>query len=98
MKQDITVEVGEDDLIFKISDDDFNKYINEQMPDDKVNAGFNFLSRTIDEASKEKFEKIALNGATPKGIVVMQIVGAVSSEFGSGVSITLKKSNALPKG
>ena len=96
MAQVITVEVADVDINFNISDDDFNKYINDQMPNEKVNSAYNFLSRTVDEKSKDAFKKIALNGVVPKGLVVMQIVGVVAEEFGSGVSINLKKQKGSP--
>jgi len=97
MTQEITVEVSDVDIKFNVSDDDFNKYINDQMPNEKVNSAYNFLSRTVDADSKDEFKKIAVNGATPKGMVVMQIVGVVAEEFGSGVSISLKKQKGSPE-
>lgn len=97
MAQVITVEVADIDINFNVSDDDFNKYINDQMPNEKVNSAYNFLSRTVDEKSKDEFKKIALNGVVPKGLVVMQIVGVIAEEFGSGVAINLKKPKKSPK-
>jgi len=96
MSHVITVTVADVDVNFNVSDDDFNKYINDQMPNEKVSSAYNFLSRTVDEDSKEEFKKIALNGAVPKGLVVMQIVGVVAEEFGSGVAISLKKPKESP--
>lgn len=94
MSKNITVTVGDIELQFAVSNSDFNQYINEQMPNDKVNPAFNFLSRTVTDAID--FQSVALVDGEPNGLVVMQIVGEVAGEFGGGVSVSLKKPKASP--
>jgi hypothetical protein len=92
----ITITVADKDINFNIESDDFNQYINEQMPTDKVGPAYNFLSRTVLEEDREKFKSIALSGGKPNGFIVMQMAGVTAEEFGGGVSISLKKPKASP--
>lgn len=87
----ITMQVGDADLSFQVTNDDFNQYINEQMPNDKVGPAFNFLSRAVTDKDKKAFKEVALIDGKPNGLIVMQIVSVVAEEFGGGVSISLKK-------
>lgn len=88
---EITVTVGEQDLVFDVAMDDYNRFINETLPNDKVNPAFNLLSRTVKESDKEAFKKIVLVDGKPNGMIVMQIAGVVVGEMGGEVSISIKK-------
>lgn len=90
MKQ-LSVTVGDIDLDFEVETDDFNQYLNEQMPNDKVAPAYNFLARTVKDESKDALKKIALDDGKPNGIVVLQIAGVLAEQFGAGVQISLKK-------
>lgn len=96
-KQPITAMIGDDELTFNVGDDDFNRFINEQTPGDKVTPAYNFLSRTVDEQSRDRFRKLALNDEQqPKGLIVMQLVGVITMDFGADVTVTIKKSKPSP--
>lgn len=87
----LTVTVGKDELTFDVTHDDFNQYLNEQMPTDKVTPAYNFLSRTVVDDSRDAFKKTMLADGKPKGIAVLQVAGVLAGEFGGEVQISLKK-------
>ena len=86
-----TVTIGDQDFDFNPTVDDFNQYLNAQMPNNKVAPAHNFLMRTIDENQKDDFKKIALLDGKPNGMVVLEVAGVVAGEFNGGVAISLKK-------
>jgi hypothetical protein len=93
----ITVTVGDEELVFEATHEDFNRYINEQMPNDKVGPAYNFLSRTVAEGSKEAFKRLALtDDQKPKGLIVLQIAGVITQELGGDVQVAIKKPKASP--
>ena len=93
---ELTVTVDNKELTFSVTNDDFNQYLNEQMPNDKVAPAFNFLSRTVVESSRDNFNAVLVVDGKPKGIAVLQVAGVLAGEFGGGVQISLKKPSALP--
>lgn len=93
----VTVTVGHDDLNFDVSTEDFNKYINSQMPNNKVAPAFNFLSQTVVKEDKEKFKQLLVDNNTPRGMLVVQVAGVLAEEFGAGVEISVKKPSSSPK-
>lgn len=92
----ITVSVGDKDLEFNVDVTDYNQYINEQMPQDKVQPAYNFLVRTVAEESKDDFKQLAISDGKPNGLIVLQIVGLITQEIGGSVSITIKKPKDSP--
>ncbi|MCX4187166.1 putative phage tail assembly chaperone [Methylophaga sp. OBS4] len=94
MSQQTTVTIGEQDFDFSIGVDDYNRYINEQMPNDKVAPAFNFLMRTVAEKQKDAFKKVVLVDGKPNGFLVMQVAQELVVDYTGGVKVSLKK----PKG
>jgi hypothetical protein len=93
----ITVSVGDKDLVFNAGHEDFNRFINEQMPNDKVGPAYNFLSRTVTDESRDAFKRIALTeDLKPKGMIVLQIAGVITQELGGDVQVAIKKPKASP--
>jgi hypothetical protein len=93
----ITVSVGDTDLNFAADHDDFNRFINEQMPNDKVGPAFNLLSRTVTDDSRDDFKRIVLTeDKKPKGLIVLQIAGVITQELGGDVTVAVKKPNPSP--
>jgi len=91
---EIKVYAGAETLIFHVDVDDYNQYLNEQMPQDKVSPAFNMLSRTVDQGCKEKFLKLVLKNGKPLGVLALQMAGMIGCEFGAEVQISLKKPSA----
>ena len=97
MSEPIIVQVGEYELAFNADDEDFNRYLNEQTPSDKVGPAWNFCSRTVDEASREWLNKVALTeNLKPKGVIVLQIAAVIVQELGGDLTIAVKKPKASP--
>ncbi len=88
---EITVEVGDKELRFDVSMSDYNKFINETLPNDKVNPAFNLLSRTVKDDDKEAFKKAAMVDGEVNGMVVMTMAGVVIGDMGGTVDISIKK-------
>ncbi len=91
MASALVVSVGDVDLHFNVGVDDYNKYINNTQPNDKVLPAFNFLSSTLVKEDREKFKEAVLVNDKPHGFIIMQIVGVLAVDFGADVEISLKK-------
>lgn len=94
MSQQTTVTINDQDFDFSIGVDEYNRYINETNPNDKVAPAFNFLMRTVNEKQKEDFKKVVLVDNKPNGFLVMQVVGEMVGDVTGKVKVSLKK----PKG
>ncbi|MEQ1636714.1 MAG: putative phage tail assembly chaperone [Methylococcales bacterium] len=98
MTDPIIVTIGDDELTFNADDEDFNQYLNEQTPSDKVSPAWNFLSRTVDDSSRDTLNKVALtDNLKPKGIIVLQIAAVIVQELGGDLTIAVKKPKSGPK-
>lgn len=86
-----TVTIGETDFDFKYETESFNQYLNEQMPNDKINPAFNFLMRTVVAEQKEQLKQTLLDGQTVNGVVALQVAGVLAQQYSGGVNISLKK-------
>ena len=93
---EVTVTVDNKELTFSVTNDDFNQYLNEQMPLDKVPPAFNFLSRTVVEDCRDDFKAVMLEDGDVRGMIALQVAGVISGKFGSEVQISLKKPIKLP--
>lgn len=91
-----TVTIGDDELNFAVGNADFNQFLNEQQPNNKVAPAYNFLQRTVIDADKDKFKKLVVTDNVPNGPLVMQIAGVLAMENGAGIEVAVKKSNSLP--
>lgn len=94
MSQQTTVTIDDQDFDFSIGVDDYNRYINETNPNDKVAPAFNFLMRTVSDKQKDDFKKVVLIDGKPNGFLVMQVAGEMVGDFAGSVQVSLKK----PKG
>jgi len=90
----ITINAGDKALNFNVETDDFNQYLNDLTPNDKVAPAYNFLAQTIDEKCQKDFKALVMRDGKPNGVVVLQIVGVIAEEFGAEVKISLKKQRA----
>ena len=81
----IVVTVGEAELTFTVSLQDYNDYVNAIKPDDKVAPSLNFLRRTVDPEQKE-----LLKSFTDQGLHV-ELAGTLIQEFRPALEIAVKK-------
>ncbi|WP_274025597.1 putative phage tail assembly chaperone [Vibrio parahaemolyticus] len=87
MNQLITLAVGGVELSFAPTEVEYNDYMNDLMPDNKVAPAHNFLFNTVTEETKEALRKITDKN---KGAAV-QITSAVMAEYAPQLEIKVKK-------
>lgn len=85
--QEIVVTIGNQELNFTVSREDYNRYINGVMPNNKVAPANNFCIATVSDESKGALKEILSN--TPGSEV--QIAAAVLEEYMPDLEITAKK-------
>jgi hypothetical protein len=87
MKKQITLIIGAVAIGFTMTTDDYNSYLNEIMPDNKVAPAHNLVMRTVDAEQKEELRTIldTSPGAT------LQIAGLLTQEFAPSIAISVKK-------
>lgn len=86
MEKKITLTVNDKPLNFTVTLADYNKYVNELTPINKVAPARNFLMRTVDAESKDTLREIVdLPG------VGVQLAMAMLDEYMPDVNITVGK-------
>lgn len=58
MNQTITLTIGSKDFTFNVSTNDYNGYINDIMPNNKVAPAHNLVMRTVDESNKKELREL----------------------------------------
>ena len=87
MKKQITLVIAAVTIGFTMTTDDYNGYLNEIMPDNKVAPAYNLVMRTVDAEHKEELRGILDN--TPGAS--LQIAGLLTQEFAPSIAISVKK-------
>ena len=87
MKQTITLTIGSKDFTFNVSTNDYNGYINDIMPNNKVAPAQNLVMRTVDESNKKELRELV--DKSPGA--VLQIAGLLQQEFAPALEISVKK-------
>ena len=82
----IVLGIGGVDYAFQVTSDNFNRYINEIRPDDKVLPAKRFLRRSL--VAQEQRE--SLDDLCDRGFA-LNIVGEVVQEFQGEIEIEVKK-------
>ncbi len=82
----IVVTIGKADFTFTVTSENFNRYINEMKPDDKVLPAKRFLRRSLTDEKQQK----ALDEFCDLGLA-LNIAGEVVQEFQGEVLIEVKK-------
>lgn len=86
MENRIELTVNGEDLAFDVTVEDYNAYINEMMPNNKVAPSHNFLMRTVAHDHRDRLAAVLkLPGAA------IELAGAVVEAFRPEISITVKK-------
>lgn len=86
MANTITLSVNDVEIWFNVGVEDYNAYINEMMPNNKVGPSHNFLVRTVAKEHKQ-----ALLDALQVPGMAIQLAGAVVQEYVPEITITVKK-------
>ncbi|ELU12285.1 hypothetical protein CAPTEDRAFT_117495 [Capitella teleta] len=87
----ITVMMGEKEMTFSVSLDDWNRCVNALQPDNKIAPMHNFLINVSANDETKELVKQAYNDA-----LTSDIFGAVIKEFKPDVEITVKKYKTGP--
>lgn len=98
---EITITLGEgeneQDIRFDVSMTAYNDYLNNQMPNDKVGPGYNFLISNVHPEDKNVFKELILvEGKTPNGMMVMLALNEVTNEVAGNVTVKVKKPSKSP--
>ncbi|MCD9511940.1 putative phage tail assembly chaperone [Photobacterium phosphoreum] len=83
----VELEIGGKSLSFVPTEIDYNDYMNELMPDNKVAPAHNFVFNTAVEESKPALRMLA--DSNPAAVV--QIAGVLMQEFAPALDIKVKK-------
>lgn len=82
----VVVTIGDTDFEFSPTVNDFNNYVNEMMPDNKVAPQHTYLTRTIKPEQKEQL--VELLSSVPG--LVTDVFSEVSKGAKGGIKVTLK--------
>lgn len=83
----IVLVIGGESLSFVPTEVDYNDYMNELMPDNKVAPAHNFVFNTAVEESKSALREIAATNPA----AVVQIAAVLMQEFAPMLDIKVKK-------
>ncbi|KJF83559.1 putative phage tail assembly chaperone [Photobacterium angustum] len=86
-KQRVVLAVAGVELAFVPTEVEYNDYMNELMPDNKVAPAHNFLFASVEEESKDDLRKIT--NSNPSAAV--QLASAVMAEYAPALEIKVKK-------
>ena len=86
-KKSIVVVVGATELEFNPTEVEYNDYMNELMPDNKVNPAHNFLFNCVTDETKDELRTIT--ESNPGAAV--QITAIVLAEYAPQLEIKVKK-------
>lgn len=87
MKNTIILTIAGTEFSFAMTTNDYNSYLNEIMPDNKVAPAHNLVMRTIEPKQKEDLKTVL---ETSPG-AAMQIAGLLTTEFAPSIEISVKK-------
>ncbi|HIF9091451.1 putative phage tail assembly chaperone [Photobacterium damselae] len=86
-QQVIALTIGSQTLSFVPTEVEYNDYMNEMMPANKVAPAHNFVFATVQEDDKQKLREITSKNPG----AAMQIASAIFAEFAPELSIKVKK-------
>lgn len=85
--QHIELELSDSSkLTFHVDTDDYCKFVNETMPNNKISPMHNFLVRTVDDADKERLQELLKNPAN-----TTTLAGEVLEEYKPDIQVIAKK-------
>lgn len=87
--REITLEIGDQEFLFRVSDADISKYINSMTNTSKIAPSHNLLLNTVDQAQRATLKPLLKNS-----LVVVEIASVLVDEYGPKLAITVKKSSS----
>lgn len=86
ISKDIVLVIGGTEFAFRIETSDYNAYINDLKPDNKITPSVNFVRRTL----VDKNRRSELDELCDQGLAV-DIAGMLIEEFRPKLEIAVKK-------
>lgn len=83
----IELTIGSNDLVFQPTEVEYNDYMNELMPDNKVAPAHNFLFNCVKEESKDVLRTITKSNPG----AAIQITASVMAKYAPQLVIKVKK-------
>jgi arginine repressor len=87
MKKTIILTIAGTAFSFNMSTNDYNSYLNEIMPDNKVAPSHNLVMRAVESTQKEDLKTVL---DTSPG-ASLQIASLLNQEFAPSIEISVKK-------
>lgn len=87
MNKNITLTIAGEELGFDVTTENYNGYLNDIMPNNKVAPAHNFVMRSVVDGDKEQLRKVLSDSPG----AAMQICGLLQQEFAPAIEISVKK-------
>ncbi|KTF14834.1 putative phage tail assembly chaperone [Pseudoalteromonas sp. H105] len=87
MNKKITLTIAGKELSFDVTTENYNGYLNDIMPNNKVAPSHNFVMRSVVESDKDELRKVLESSPG----AAMQISGLLQQEFAPAIEISVKK-------
>lgn len=91
MAQLIEITIGDTDFEFKVTDKEYNKFVDAMAKGQTVLPAYNLLSSTVKNEQHNKLKTLMVNeDSQPKAKLVMDVMGILTDEFSSDLPTVVK--------
>ena len=91
MAQLIEITIGETDFEFKVTDKEYNKFVDSMAKGQTVLPAYNLLSSTVKSEQHGALKSLMVNDdSQPKAKLVMDVMGILTDEFSSDLPAVVK--------
>lgn len=91
MAQLIEITIGDTDFEFKVTDKEYNKFVDAMAKGQTVLPAYNLLSSTVKNEQHAKLKALMVNeDSQPKAKLVMDVMGILTYEFSSDLPAVVK--------
>lgn len=87
MQKNIELTIGDTDFKFTVTTDDYNQFVNDTLPHDKIGPANNLCVRTINEEQRKDLVKLL----EQPGLAI-EIVSTLMQDFMTDIKVSVKKS------
>lgn len=91
MAQLIEITIGDTDFEFKVTDKEYNKFVDAMAKGQTVLPAYNLLSATVKNDQHGRLKTFLVNeDSQPKAKLVMDVMGILTDEFSSDLPAVVK--------
>ena len=91
MAQLIEITIGDTDFEFKVTDKEYNKFVDAMAKGQTVLPAYNLLSSTVKSEQHTRLKAFLVNeDSQPKAKLVMDVMGILTDEFSSDLPAVVK--------